>query len=97
MRAKSVEEIYMDMVYDKRIKPLVKAEEDTSNVATSGCHIALGPKFSKVILEDESDDIKNEVRVRYKKQLKSKKKHVLDSDDDNDSEDNRVDPHVISQ
>lgn len=96
-RAKSVEEIYMDMVYDERIKPLVKAEEDAGNVATSGHHIALGRKFSKVLLEDESDDIKNEVRVRYEKQLKSKKKNILDSDDDDNSEDDRIDPHVISQ
>ncbi|KAJ8582521.1 hypothetical protein M405DRAFT_846383 [Rhizopogon salebrosus TDB-379] len=96
-RAKSVEEIYMDMVYDERIKPLVKAEEEAGNVAMSGRRIALGRKFSKVLLEDESDDIKKEVRARYEKQLTGKKKSFLDDDGSDDGFDDKIDPDTISQ
>ena len=97
-RAKSEEEIYMNMVYDARIKPLVKAEEDAGNVTTSGRRIALARKFSKVLLDGESDDTKKEVRVRYEKQLKRKKNtNFLDSDEDEDQEDDKIDPDTIVQ
>ncbi|KAG1720795.1 uncharacterized protein EDB91DRAFT_1256829 [Suillus paluster] len=83
-RAKLVEEIYMDMVYDKQIKPLVKAEQEAGNVTTSGCHIALGRKFCKELLEDESDEVKQEVREKYNKQKKVKKGKSNHEDDDDD-------------
>ncbi|KAG2028328.1 hypothetical protein BDR03DRAFT_1019959 [Suillus americanus] len=84
-RAKSVEEIYMDMVYDERIKPLVAAEQEAGNVATAGRRMALGRKFCKELLEDESDEVKKEVREKYNKQKKVKK-DVLDDEADNDEE-----------
>ncbi|KAG1720009.1 hypothetical protein EDB19DRAFT_1918311 [Suillus lakei] len=60
LHAESVEEIYMDMVYDEWIKPLVKAEQEAGNVATAGHHMTLGRKISKELLEDESDEVKKE-------------------------------------
>ncbi|KAG1796859.1 hypothetical protein EV424DRAFT_1546841 [Suillus variegatus] len=60
-RAKSVEEIYMGMVYDKQIKPLVKAEQEAGNVTTSGHHMVLGRRFSKELVEDELDEVKKEL------------------------------------
>jgi len=94
--AKSVEEIYMDMVYEERIKPLVKAEEDAGNVATSGQRMALGRKFSKVLLEDECTEIKDEVKERYEKQIKDNKgrRNFLDDEDDDDDE---CDPDKVAQ
>ncbi|KAG1724960.1 uncharacterized protein EDB91DRAFT_1255013 [Suillus paluster] len=59
-RAKSVEEIYMDMVYDERIKPLVAAQQEAE------------------LLEDESDEVKKEVREKYNKQKKVKKDMLHD-------------------
>ncbi|KAG1726702.1 uncharacterized protein EDB91DRAFT_1254203 [Suillus paluster] len=86
-RAKSVEEIYMDMVYDERIKPLVAAEQEAGNVATAGRRMALGRKFCKELLEDESDEVKKEVREKYNKQKKVKKDMLHDKADDDDNND----------
>ncbi|KAG1741360.1 hypothetical protein EDB19DRAFT_1908050 [Suillus lakei] len=83
-RAKSAEEIYMDMVYDERIKPLVKAEQEAGNVATAGHRMTLGRKFCKELLECESDEVKKEVREKYDKQKKVKKDTLDDEDSDND-------------
>ncbi|KAG1751302.1 uncharacterized protein EDB91DRAFT_1243572 [Suillus paluster] len=87
--AKSEAKIYSEMYHDKHIKPLVMAEEDAGNVATSGKHVTLGQKFSRKLLEDETEDIKVEVCEKYKEQLTHKKganhgKNILD--DDNDKE-----------
>ncbi|KAG1720833.1 hypothetical protein EDB19DRAFT_1835785 [Suillus lakei] len=71
---KSVKEIYMDMVYDEQIKPLVKAEQEAGNI-------------SKELLEDESDEVKKEVREKYNKQKKVKK-DMLDDETDDDDETN---------
>jgi hypothetical protein len=84
LRAKSAEEIYMDMVYNERIKPLVKAEQEAGNVATAGHCMALGWKFCKELLECESDEVKKEVREKYNKQKKVKKDTLDDEDSDND-------------
>ncbi|KAG2337161.1 hypothetical protein BDR05DRAFT_1005243 [Suillus weaverae] len=73
------------MVYDERIKPLVVAEQEAGNVATAGCRMALGRKFCKELLEDESDEVKKEVREKYNKQKKVKK-DVLDDEADNNKE-----------
>ncbi|KAG2128025.1 uncharacterized protein EDB93DRAFT_1256791 [Suillus bovinus] len=81
---KSVEEIYMDMVYDEQIKPLVKAEQEAGNAATAGCHMVLGQKISKELLEDESDEVKKEVKEKYNKQKKVKKDMLDDEANDND-------------
>jgi hypothetical protein len=95
-RAKSVEEIYMGMVYDEQIKPLVKAEQEAGNVTTSGHHIALGRRFSKELLEDESDEVKKEVKKRYDEQIKGSKGKgdILDDEDDDNDE---SDPDVIAK
>ncbi|KAG2143931.1 hypothetical protein BD769DRAFT_1661333 [Suillus cothurnatus] len=95
MRAKSVEEIYMGMVYDKQIKPLVKAKQEVGNVTTSGHRMALGQRFSKELLEDESDEVK-EVRKRYDKQIKGSKGKgdILDDEDDDNNE---SDPDAIAK
>ncbi|KAG0708156.1 hypothetical protein DFH29DRAFT_994410 [Suillus ampliporus] len=85
-RAKSAEEIYMDMVYSERIKPLIKAEQEAGNISTAGQRMALGRKFCKELLEDESDEVKEEVREKYNKQKKVKRV-VLDDEDDNDETD----------
>ncbi|KAG1720730.1 uncharacterized protein EDB91DRAFT_1256865 [Suillus paluster] len=86
-RAKSVEEIYMDMVYDERIKLLVAAEQEAGNVATAGHRMALGRKFCKELLEDESDEVKKEVREKYNKQKKVKKDVLDEEANDNDETD----------
>ncbi|KIK33854.1 hypothetical protein CY34DRAFT_98909 [Suillus luteus UH-Slu-Lm8-n1] len=89
-RAKSVEEIYMGMVYEEQIKPLVEAEREAGNITTSGHRMALGRKFSKELLEDESDEVKEEVRKRYDEQIKGSKGKVdllEDEGDDNDEND----------
>ncbi|KAG1725144.1 uncharacterized protein EDB91DRAFT_1254880 [Suillus paluster] len=86
-RPKSVKEIYMDMVYDERIKPLVAAEQEAGNVATAGRRMALGRKFCKELLEDESDEVKKEVREKYNKQKKVKKDMLHDKADDDDDDD----------
>ncbi|KAG1884770.1 hypothetical protein F4604DRAFT_1676858 [Suillus subluteus] len=85
-RAKSAEEIYMDMVYNERIKPLIKAEQEAGNITTAGQRMALGRKFCKELLEDESDEVKEEVREKYDKQKKVKRV-MLDNEDDNDETD----------
>ncbi|KAG1850235.1 hypothetical protein DFJ58DRAFT_842509 [Suillus subalutaceus] len=77
--------------YDEHIKPLVMAEQEAGNVATSGKHVALGRKFSKELLEDETEDIKTEIRAKYEEQLTRKKcakrgKNILDDDNDDDEE-----------
>ncbi|KAG1743778.1 hypothetical protein EDB19DRAFT_1827173 [Suillus lakei] len=59
-RAKSEAEIYSDIYYDKRIKPLVKAEEEAGHV-TSGGRITLSRKFSKELLDDEEEDVKAQI------------------------------------
>ncbi|KAG0698888.1 hypothetical protein DFH29DRAFT_877672 [Suillus ampliporus] len=56
----------MDMVYDERIKPLVKAEQEAE------------------LLEDKSDEVKQEVREKYNKQKKVKKGKSNHEDDDDD-------------
>ncbi|KAG1767648.1 hypothetical protein EDD22DRAFT_949919 [Suillus occidentalis] len=84
LHAKSIEEIYMDMVYNEWIKPLVKAEQEAGNVATAGHRMALGRKFCKELLECESDEVKKEVREKYDKQKKVKKDTLDDKDSDND-------------
>ncbi|KAG1724933.1 uncharacterized protein EDB91DRAFT_1254983 [Suillus paluster] len=97
-RAKSVEEIYMDMVYDERIKPLVAAQQEAGNVATAGRRMALGQKFCKELLEDESDEVKKEVREKYNKQKKVKKDMLhdkADDDDDDDDDDDETDADAI--
>ncbi|KAG1864823.1 hypothetical protein F4604DRAFT_1928632 [Suillus subluteus] len=85
-RAKSAEEIYMDMVYNEWIKPLIKAEQEAGNITTAGQRMALGQKFCKELLEDESDEVKEEVREKYDKQKKVKRV-MLDNEDDNDETD----------
>lgn len=100
-RAKSEAEIYSELYYDERIKPLVMAEQDAGNVATSGKRVALGRKFSKELLEDETEEIKAEIREKYEEQLTHKKrakreKNILDDDaDDNDNEE--LDAEAIMQ
>ncbi|KAG1886405.1 uncharacterized protein F5891DRAFT_988963 [Suillus fuscotomentosus] len=78
-RSKSAEEIYMDMVYDERIRPLIKAEEEAGN-------------FCKELLEDESDEVKKEVKDKYDKQKKVKR-DMLDDEDDN----YETDPDAIAK
>ncbi|KAG2744452.1 hypothetical protein P692DRAFT_20878317 [Suillus brevipes Sb2] len=80
---KSVEEIYMGMVYDEQIKPLVKAEQEAGNVTIPGHHMALSRRFSKELLEDELDEVKKEVRKRYDEQIKGSKRKgdILDDSD----------------
>ncbi|KAG2141411.1 uncharacterized protein EDB93DRAFT_1105696 [Suillus bovinus] len=85
-RAKSTEEIYMDMVYSEHIKPPVKAEQEAGNISTAGQRMALGQSFCKELLEDKSDEVKEEVRERYSRQKKVKRV-VLDNEDDNDETD----------
>ncbi|KAG1747927.1 uncharacterized protein EDB91DRAFT_1245400 [Suillus paluster] len=96
MRAKSVEEIYMGMVYDEQIKPLIKAKQEAGNVTTSGHCIALGRRFSKELLEDESDEVKKEVKKRYDEQIKGSKGKgdILDDEDDENDE---SDPDAIAK
>lgn len=90
------------MYYDERIKPLVVAEAEAGNVATSGKRVALGRKFSKELLEDESEDVKAEIRAKYEQRLKALKKgakrstHFLDDNDINDS-DEEMDAEVIAR
>ncbi|KAG1745615.1 hypothetical protein EDB19DRAFT_1906130 [Suillus lakei] len=100
-RAKSEAEIYSELYYDERIKPLVMAEQDAGNVATSGKRMALGRKFSKELLEDETEEIKAEIREKYEEQLTHKKrakreKNVLDDDADNDDNE-ELDVEAIMQ
>ncbi|KAG1851078.1 hypothetical protein DFJ58DRAFT_729060 [Suillus subalutaceus] len=85
-QAKSAEEIYMDMVYNEQIKPLIKAEQEAGNISTAGQCMALGQRFCKELLEDESDKVKEEVREKYDKQTKVKRV-MLDDEDDNDETD----------
>jgi hypothetical protein len=94
--AKSVEEIYMGMVYDEQIKPLVKAEQEAGNVTTPGHCMALSRRFSKELLEDESDEVKKEVRKRYDEQIKGSKGKgdILDDEDDDNNE---SDPDAIAK
>ncbi|KAG0695570.1 hypothetical protein DFH29DRAFT_1005335 [Suillus ampliporus] len=92
-RTKFIEEIYMDMVYDERIKPLVKAGQEVGNIATAGCRMALGQKFCKELLEDESDEVKQEVREKYNKQKKVKK----DMLDDKANNNNETDADAIAK
>jgi hypothetical protein len=96
MHAKSVKEIHMGMVYDEQIKPMVKAEQEVGNVTTSGHRMALGQRFSKELLEDESDKVKKEVRKRYNKQIKGSKGKgdILDDEDDDNNE---SDPDAIAK
>lgn len=68
------------------------AEAEAGNVTTSGKRVALGRKFSKELLDDESEDVKAEVRAKYEEQLTRKKgakqgKNVLDDEDDNEERD----------
>ncbi|KAG2029073.1 hypothetical protein BDR03DRAFT_1018943 [Suillus americanus] len=101
-RAKTEAEIYSEMYYDERIKPLVVAEAEAGNVATSGKRVALGRKFSKELLEDESEDVKAEIRAKYEQRLKALKKgakrstHFLDDNDINDG-DEEMDAEVIAR
>ncbi|KAG2053532.1 hypothetical protein BDR06DRAFT_1008669 [Suillus hirtellus] len=90
--SKSAEEIYMDMVYDKWIRPLIKAKEEAGNVSTAGRCMALGQKFCKELLEDESDEVKKEVKDKYDKQKKVKR-DMLDDEDDN----YETDPDAITK
>ncbi|KAG1844077.1 hypothetical protein DFJ58DRAFT_844148 [Suillus subalutaceus] len=83
---KSTEEIYMDMVYNEWIKPLIKAKQEAGNISTAGQRMALGQKFCKELLEDKSDQVKDEVREKYDKQKKVKRV-ILDNEDDNDETD----------
>lgn len=92
LRSKSAEEIYMDMVYDKRIRPLIKAEEEAGNISTAGRCMALGQKFCKELLEDKSDEVKKEVKDKYDKQKKVKR-DMLDDEDDN----YETDPDAIAK
>ncbi|KAG0693983.1 hypothetical protein DFH29DRAFT_1006749 [Suillus ampliporus] len=85
--AKFIEEIYMDMVYDEQIKPLVKAKQEAGNIATAGRRMALGRKFCKELVEDESDEVKQEVREKYNKQKKVKKDMLDDKANDDDETD----------
>jgi hypothetical protein len=61
-------------------------------VTTSGKHVALSRKFSKELLEDKSEDVKAEIRVKYEKRLKAHKKdtkhgtHALDDDNRDNNE-----------
>ncbi|KAG1787615.1 uncharacterized protein HD556DRAFT_1448631 [Suillus plorans] len=103
-RAKSEAEIYSEMYYDERIKPLVMAEQEAGNVATSSKRMALGRKFSKELLEDETKEIKAEIREKYEEQLTHKKhakrgKNILDDDGDGDNDDNdeELDVEAIMQ
>ncbi|KAG1727885.1 hypothetical protein EDB19DRAFT_2042693 [Suillus lakei] len=79
-RAKSEAEIYSDIYYDKRIKPLVKAEEEAGHV-TSGGRITLSRKFSKELLDDEEEDVKAQIHEMYKQQ-QQKIHNKLDDDKD---------------
>ncbi|KAG1731318.1 uncharacterized protein EDB91DRAFT_1252179 [Suillus paluster] len=70
-------------VFDDRIRPLVKAEEEAGKVLL-GRRIALGHKFSKELLDDEDEEVKVQIRDMYEKQQKtherSGKKNILDED-----------------
>lgn len=99
-RVKSEAEIYSEVYYDERIKPLVMAEAEAGNVTTSGKHVALGRKFLKELLEDESEDVKAKIHAKYEERMKAVKKgtkHRTHTLDDNDSDDNEVDAEVIAQ
>ncbi|KAG1883852.1 hypothetical protein F4604DRAFT_1677558 [Suillus subluteus] len=86
----------MGMVYDEQIKPLVEAKQEVGNVTTSGHHMALGQKFSKELLEDESDEVKEEVRKRYDRHIKGSKGKG-DILDDEGGDDDESDPDVIAK
>jgi hypothetical protein len=97
-RTKSEAEIYSDMFYNERIKPLVTAEAEAGNVTTSGKRVALGRKFSKELLDDESEDVKVEVRAKYEQQLTRRNgakhgKSVLDDEEGNEE----IDAELIMQ
>ncbi|KAG2056683.1 hypothetical protein BDR06DRAFT_970036 [Suillus hirtellus] len=98
---KSEAKVYSELYYDEHIKPLVMAEQDAGNVATSGKHVALGRKFLKELLEDETEEIKAEIHEKYEEQLTHKKrtkceKNILDNDaNDNDNEE--LDAEAIMQ
>ncbi|KAG1802818.1 uncharacterized protein HD556DRAFT_1437884 [Suillus plorans] len=98
--AKTEAEIYSEMYYDKHIKPLVMAEAEAGNVTTSGKHVALAQKFSKELLEDETEDVKADICSKYKEQLQAVQKvakhgnNFLDLDDEVDDE---MDAKVITQ
>ncbi|KAG2099573.1 uncharacterized protein F5147DRAFT_655770 [Suillus discolor] len=79
--------------------PLVEAEAEAGNVASSGKHVALGQKFSKELLDDESDNVKAEIRAKYEERLKAHKNtkrrtHALDDDDSDNGE---TDAEFITQ
>ncbi|KAG0693359.1 hypothetical protein DFH29DRAFT_1007371 [Suillus ampliporus] len=65
----------MDMVYNERIKPLVKAKQEAE------------------LLEDESDEVRQEVREKYSKQKKVEKGKSNYKDDD----DNEIDADAIAK
>ncbi|KAG2052901.1 hypothetical protein BDR06DRAFT_1009034 [Suillus hirtellus] len=99
-RTKSEAEIYSEMYYNERVKPLVMAEAEAGNVTTSGKRVALGRKFSKELLEDETEDVKADIRSKYKEQLRAVKRaaksgnHFLDLDNEVDDE---MDAKIIMQ
>jgi hypothetical protein len=88
------------MYYNERVKPLVMAEAEAGNVTTSGKRVALGRKFSKELLEDETEDVKADIRSKYEEQLRAVKRaaksgnHFLDLDDEVDDE---MDVKIIMQ
>ncbi|KAG1867717.1 hypothetical protein F4604DRAFT_1927508 [Suillus subluteus] len=49
--------------------------------------MALGRKFSKELLEDESDEVKEEVRKKFNKQKQVKVDKLNQEDDDDDETD----------
>ncbi|KAG2138232.1 hypothetical protein BD769DRAFT_1663808 [Suillus cothurnatus] len=97
---KSEAEIYLEMYYNERVKPLVMAEAEAGNVTTSGKRVALGRKFSKELLKDKTEDVKADIRSKYEEQLRAVKRaaksgnHFLDLDDEVDDE---MDAKIIMQ
>ncbi|KAG1840938.1 hypothetical protein DFJ58DRAFT_732687 [Suillus subalutaceus] len=76
------------------------AEAEAGNVTTSGKHVALGRKFSNQLLNDESEDVKVEVRRKYEEQLTCKKgtkhgKSIPDDEDGNEEMDAEVHNHAV--
>ncbi|KAG1809254.1 hypothetical protein EV424DRAFT_1543064 [Suillus variegatus] len=58
--------------------------------------MVLGRRFSKELLEDESDEVKKEIRKRYNKQIKGSKGKG-DILDDKDDDNNESDPDAITK
>lgn len=90
-------ELYRQLHYNDRIKPLVDADRKAGKIKTKGEILSAAREHAKRLLKHESDTVKARVREMYDLQKSKKKSDTNGDGGDNVNRDEGLDPDEIQQ